>query len=54
MMIVFVRKNQVIAVSKNAIAVPRIGETVVIDDIRLKVFDVIWHFDKETWVEIHV
>jgi hypothetical protein len=54
MEMLFMRKDKVIIISRNVFAVPHIGDSVVIDGIKVKVLDVIWHLDHSTWVEIQI
>lgn len=48
------RGTQTFYVCHNSTAIPRIGDTIQADGIRVKVKDVIWHIDNKTWVEIQV
>lgn len=52
--IVFVRGTQVIAVSRNISAIPRIGDFVAVDNVKVAVKEVIWHLDHSTWVEVQI
>ena len=54
MEMLFMRKDKVITISRNVFAVPHIGDSVVIDGIKVKVLDVIWHLDHSTWVEVQI
>lgn len=38
----------------NVTAVPRIGDTIHADGVKVKVRDVIWHIENKTWVEVQV
>lgn len=48
------RGTTTIIICHNTLAVPRIGETIESNGVRVKVKDVIWHIDNRTWVEIQV
>lgn len=54
MYIAFMRNNERIALITNVAVVPRIGDGIVIINVKAKVLDVIWHYDYETWVEIQI
>ena len=52
--IIYMQKEKIIIISRNQIAVPRIGDHIVMDNIKVKVLDVIWHLGNITWVEIQI
>jgi len=54
MEMLIMRKDKVIIISRNVVAVPRIGDSIVSEGVKVKVLDVIWHLDHATWVEIQV
>lgn len=43
-----------LVVGRNYYAVPRIGDTLMMDGHEVKVNNVIWHIDNRTWVEVQV
>lgn len=54
MEVIIMRNTTQLAVGKNYMAVPRIGETLEMRGTKVKVKDVIWHIENTTWVEIQV
>lgn len=50
----FMRGSKLIAVTHNAIAVPRVGDMIAADNCKVPIKEVIWHLDNTTWVEIQV
>ena len=54
MEVLIMRGAHTFIVCHNATAIPRIGDTIAADGVKVKVKDVIWHMDRTTWVEIQV
>lgn len=55
MEMLIMRDTQILIVSRNVITIPRIGETLEMDNVRFKVKDVIWHLEtNRTWFEVQV
>lgn len=54
MEMLIMRKDKVIIISRNVTAVPKIGDSIAAADAKVKVLDVIWHLDNNTWVEIQI
>lgn len=52
--IFFMRGTQVLVVSRNISAIPRIGDFVAVDNVKVAVKEVIWHLDHSTWVEVQI
>ena len=48
------RDTTIFFVCHNTAAIPRIGDTIMSGDVKIKVKDVIWHIDHRTWVEVQV
>lgn len=52
--IFFMRGTQVIGISRNISATPRMGDFIVVDGVKVAVKEVIWHLDHTTWVEVQI
>lgn len=52
--VLIMRGTQTIIISRNVSAVPRVGDSLVIEGIKVAVKEVIWHLDHSTWVEIQI
>lgn len=48
------RDTTIFIVTHSATAIPRIGDTIMSDGVKVKVKDVIWHIENRTWVEIQI
>lgn len=52
--IFYMRGTQTISISRNANAVPRMGDFIAVDGVKVAVKEVIWHLDHATWVEVQI
>ena len=50
----FMRGSKLMAVTHNANAVPRVGDMIAGDNVKVQVKEVIWHLEHTTWVEIQI
>ena len=50
----FMRGNTTITISRNVTAIPRLGDFIVIGDVKVTVKEVVWHLDHTTWVEVQI
>ncbi len=54
MEIFFMRGTQIIVITRNTSAIPRMGDFIAVDGVKVAVKEVIWHLDHETWVEVQI
>ena len=52
--IFFMRGTQIIVITRNTSVIPRMGDFIEVDRIKVAVKEVIWHLDHETWVEVQI
>lgn len=52
--IFYMRGTRIIGITHNTNAVPRVGDFVTTDDVKVAVKEVIWHLDHSTWVEVQI
>ena len=55
MEILIMRGDKLFAVTHFASAIPRNGDTMLMDGVKVKVKEVIWHVEEtRTWVEVQI
>lgn len=52
--ILYMNGSQIWARTQNATVVPRTGDLVVMNNIKVKVKEVIWHIENPAWVEVQI
>jgi hypothetical protein len=52
--VLIMRGTDILIVSSNATAIPRVGDKIAANGVNITIKDVIWHLDNKTWVEIQI
>ena len=52
--VLFMRGTQTIVISRNVNAVPRVGDFIAVEGVKVVVKEVVWHLDHATWVEVQI